>query len=157
MEKLKQKKEYVAKAQKTAKTVALLAAVIGVAVCVALFVAHVRFAVWDKLVLCVVSLLSVAVCVTGWGVSVYYRNYAKYLAKLSTNIVTEKLTFAQTGDSVVKYGMRFSTFKFVADNGNTLLLYALDTDNFVPQVDNSYMVMHSGDFIADICEVTDDE
>ncbi len=157
MEKLKQKKEYVAKAQKTAKTVALLAAVIGVAVCVALFVAHVRFAVWDKIVVCVVSLLSVAVCVTGWGVSVYYGNYAKYLAKLSTNIVTEKLTFAQTGDSVVKYGMRFITFKFVADNGNTLLLYALDTDNFVPQADESYMVMHSGDFIADICEVTDDE
>lgn len=157
MEKLKQKKEYVAKAQKTAKTVALLAAVIGVAVCVALFVAHVRFAVWDKIVVCVVSLLSVAVCVTGWGVSVYYGNYAKYLAKLSTNIVTEKLTFAQTGDSVVKYGMRFITFKFVADNGNTLLLYALDTDNFVPQADQSYMVMHSGDFIADICEVTDDE
>lgn len=157
MEKLKQKKEYVAKAQKTAKTVALLAAVIGVAVCVALFVAHVRFAVWDKIVVCVVSLLSVAVCVTGWGVSVYYGNYAKYLSKLSTNIVTEKLTFAQTGDSVVKYGMRFITFKFVADNGNTLLLYALDTDNFVPQADQSYMVMHSGDFIADICEVTDDE
>lgn len=157
MEKLKQKKEYVAKAQKTAKTVALLAAVIGVAVCVALFVAHVRFAVWDKIVVCVVSLLSVAVCVTGWGVSVYYGNYAKYLSKLSTNIVTEKLTFAQTGDSVVKYGMRFITFKFVADNGNTLLLYALDTDNFVPQADESYMVMHSGDFIADICEVTDDE
>ena len=157
MEKLKRKKEYVAKAQKTAKTVALLAAVIGVAVCVALFVAHVRFAVWDKIVVCVVSLLSVAVCVTGWGVSVYYGNYANYLAKLSTNIVTEKLTFAQTGDSVVKYGMRFITFKFVADNGNTLLLYALDTDNFVPQADESYMVMHSGDFIADICEVTDDE
>lgn len=157
MEKLKQKKEYVAKAQKTAKTVALLAAVIGVAVCVALFVAHVRFAVWDKIVVCVVSLLSVAVCVTGWGVSVYYGNYAKYLSKLSTNIVTEKLTFAQTGDSVVKYGMRFITFKFVADNGNTLLLYALDADNFVPQADESYMVMHSGDFIADICEVTDDE
>lgn len=157
MEKLKQKKEYVAKAQKTAKTVALLAAVIGVAVCVALFVAHVRFAVWDKIVVCVVSLLTVAVCVTGWGVSVYYGNYAKYLSKLSTNIVTEKLTFAQTGDSVVKYGMRFITFKFVADNGNTLLLYALDTDNFVPQADESYMVMHSGDFIADICEVTDDE
>ena len=157
MEKLKQKKEYVAKAQKTAKTVALLAAVIGVAVCVALFVAHVRFAVWDKIVVCEVSLLSVAVCVTGWGVSVYYGNYAKYLAKISTNIVTEKLTFAQTGDSVVKYGMRFITFKFVADNGNTLLLYALDTDNFVPQADQSYMVMHSGDFIADICEVTDDE
>lgn len=157
MEKLKQKKEYVAKAQKTAKTVALLAAVIGVAVCVALFVAHVRFAVWDKIVVCVVSLLSVAVCVTGWGVSVYYGNYAKYLSKLSTNIVTEKLTFAQTGDSVVKYGMRFIRFKFVADNGNTLLLYALDTDNFVPQADESYMVMHSGDFIADICEVTDDE
>lgn len=157
MEKLKQKKEYVAKAQKTAKTVALLAAVIGVAVCVALFVAHARFAVWDKLVVCVISLLVVAVCVTVWGVSVYYGNYAKYLAKLSTNIVTEKLTFAQTGDSVVKYGMRFSTFKFVADNGNTLLLYALDTDNFVPKVDKSYMVMHSGDFIADICEVTDDE
>lgn len=157
MEKLKQKKEYVAKAQKTAKTVALLAAVIGVAVCVALFVAHARFAVWDKIVVCVVSLLSVAVCVTVWGVSVYYGNYAKYLAKLSTNIVTEKLTFAQTGDSVVKYGMRFSTFKFVADNGNTLLLYALDTDNFVPQADKSYMVMHSGDFIADICEVTDNE
>ena len=157
MEKLKQKKEYVAKAQKTAKTVALLAAVIGVAVCVALFVPHVQFAVWDKIVVCVVSLLSVAVCVTGWGVSVYYGNYAKYLAKLSTNIVTEKLTFAQTGDSVVKYGMRFITFKFVADNGNTLLLYALDTDNFVPQADESYMVMHSGDFIADICEVTDDE
>lgn len=157
MEKLKQKKEYVAKAQKTAKTVALLAAVIGVAVCVALFVAHVRFAVWDKIVVCAVSLLSVAVCVTGWGVSVYYGNYAKYLSKLSTNIVTEKLTFAQTGDSVVKYGMRFITFKFVADNGNKLLLYALDTDNFVPQADQSYMVMHSGDFIADICEVTDDE
>lgn len=157
MEKLKQKKEYVAKAQKTARFVAVVAAVIGVAVCVALFVAHVRFAVWDKLVVCVVSLLSVAVCVTGWGVSVYYGNYAKYLAKLSTNIVTEKLTFAQTGDSVVKYGMRFSTFKFVADNGNTLLLYALDTDNFVPKVDKSYMVMHSGDFIADICEVTTDE
>lgn len=157
MEKLKQKKEYVAKAQKTAKTVALLAAVIGVAVCVALFVAHARFAVWDKIVVCAVSLLSVAVCVTVWGVSVYYGNYAKYLAKLSTNIVTEKLTFAQTGDSVVKYGMRFSTFKFVADNGNTLLLYALDTDNFVPQADKSYMVMHSGDFIADICEVTDNE
>lgn len=157
MEKLKQKKEYVAKAQKTAKTVALLAAVIGVAVCVALFVAHVRFAVWDKIVVCAVSLLAVAVCVTGRGVSVYYGNYAKYLAKLSTNIVTEKLTFAQTGDSVVKYGMRFSTFKFVADNGNTLLLYALDTDNFVPKVDKSYMVMHSGDFIADICEVTDNE
>ena len=157
MEKLKQKTEYVAKAQKTAKTVALLAAVIGVAVCAALFVAHARFAVWDKIVVCVVSLLSVAVCVTGWGVSVYYGNYAKYLSKLSTNIVTEKLTFAQTGDSVVKYGMRFSTFKFVADNGNTLLLYALDTDNFVPQADESYMVMHSGDFIADICEVTDDE
>lgn len=157
MEKLKQKKKYVAKAQKTAKTVALLAAVIGVAVCVALFVAHVRFAVWDKIVVCVVSLLSVAVCVTGWGVSVYYGNYAKYLSKLSTNIVTEKLTFAQTGDSVVKYGMRFIRFKFVADNGNTLLLYALDTDNFVPQADESYMVMHSGDFIADICEVTDDE
>ena len=157
MEKLKQKTEYVAKAQKTAKTVALLAAVIGVAVCVALFVAHVRFAVWDKIVVCAVSLLSVAVCVTGWSVSVYYGNYAKYFAKLSTNIVTEKLTFAQTGDSVVKYGMRFSTFKFVADNGNTLLLYALDTDNFVPQVDKSYMVMHSDDFIADICEVTDNE
>lgn len=157
MEKLKQKTEYVAKAQKTAKTVALLAAVIGVAVCVALFVAHVRFAVWDKIVVCVVSLLSVVVCVAGWGVSVYYGNYAKYLSKLSTNIVTEKLTFAQTGDSVVKYGMRFSTFKFVADNGNTLLLYALDTDNFIPKVDKSYMVMHSGDFIADICEVTDDE
>ncbi len=157
MEKLKQKKEYVAKTQKTAKTVALLAAVIGVAVCVALFVAHARFAVWDKIVVCVFSLLSVAVCVTGWGVSVYYGNYAKYLDKLSTNIVTEKLTFAQTGDSVVKYGMRFSTFKFVADKGNTLLLYALDTDNFVPKVDKSYMVMHSGDFIADICEVTDDE
>lgn len=157
MEKLKQKKEYVAKAQKTAKTVALLAAVIGVAVCVALFVAHARFAVWDKIVVCAVSLLSVAVCVTVWGVSVYYGNYAKYLAKLSTNIVTEKLTFAQTGDSVVKYGMRFSTFKFVADNVNTLLLYALDTDNFVPQADKSYMVMHSGDFIADICEVTDNE
>lgn len=157
MEKLKQKTEYVAKAQKTAKTVALLAAVIGVAVCVALFVAHARFAVWDKIVVCVVSLFSVAVCVTVWGVSVYYGNYAKYLSKLSTNIVTEKLTFAQTGDSVVKYGMRFSTFKFVADNGNTLLLYALDTDNFVPKVDKSYMVMHSGDFIADICEVTDDE
>ena len=157
MEKLKQKKEYVAKAQKTAKTVALLAAVIGVAVCVALFVAHARFVVWDKIVVCVVSLLSVAVCVTGWGVSVYYENYAKYLSKLSTNIVTEKLTFAQTGDSVVKYGMRFITFKFVAENGNTLLLYALDTDNFVPQADESYMVMHSGDFIADICEVTDDE
>ena len=157
MEKLKQKKEYVAKAQKTAKTVALLAAVIGVAVCVALFVAHARFAVWVKIVVCVVSLLSVAVCVTGWGVSVYYGNYAKYLSKLSTNIVTEKLTFAQTGDSVVKYGMRFITFKFVADNGNKLLLYALDTDNFVPQADQSYMVMHSGDFIADICEVTDDE
>ena len=157
MEKLKQKKEYVAKAQKTAKTVALLAAVIGVAVCVALFVAHVRFAVWDKIVVCVVSLLSVAVCVTGWGVSVYYGNYAKYLSKLSTNIVKEKLTFAQTGDSVVKYGMRFITFKFVADNGNKLLLYALDTDNFVPQADESYMVMHSGDFIADICEVTDNE
>lgn len=157
MEKLKQKTEYVAKAQKTAKTVALLAAVIGVAVCAALFVAHVRFAVWDKIVVCVISLLSVAVCVTVWGVSVYYGNYAKYLSKLSTNIVTEELTFAQTGDSVVKYGMRFSTFKFVADNGNTLLLYALDTDNFVPQADESYMVMHSGDFIADICEVTDDE
>ena len=157
MEKLKQKKEYVAKAQKTARFVAIVAAVIGVAVCVALFVAHARFAMWDKIVVCVVSLLSVAVCVTAWGVSVYYGNYAKYLAKLSTNIVTEKLTFAQTGDSVVKYGMRFSTFKFVADNGNTLLLYALDTDNFVSQVDKSYMVMHSGDFIADICEVTDDE
>lgn len=157
MKKLKQKKEYVAKAQKTARFVAVVAAVIGVAVCAALFVAHVRFAVWDKIVVCVISLLSVAVCVTVWGVSVYYGNYAKYLAKLSTNIVTEKLTFLQTGDSVVKYGMRFSTFKFVADNGNTLLLYALDTDNFVPQADKSYMVMHSGDFIADICEVTDDE
>ena len=100
-------------------------------------------------------------CVRGFfasgGVSVYYGNYAKYLAKLSTNIVTEKLAFAQTEDSVVKYGMRFSTFKFVADNGNTLLLYALDTDNFVPQADEVYAVMHSGDFIADICEVTDDE
>lgn len=157
MEKLKQKKEYVAKAQKTARFVAVVAAVTGIAVCVALFVAHARFAVWDKIVVCAVSLLSVAVCVTGWGVSVYYGNYAKYLSKLSTNIVTEKLTFAQTGDSVVKYGMRFSTFKFVADNGNTLLLYALDTDNFVPQVNKSYMVMHSGDFIADICGVTDNE
>lgn len=157
MEKLKQKKEYVAKAQKTAKTVALLAVVIGVAVCAALFVAHARFAVWDKIVVCVVSLLAVAVCVTVWGVSVYYGNYAKYLSKLSTNIVTEKLTFLQTGDSVVKYGMRFSTFKFVSDNGNTLLLYALDTDNFVPQADEVYAVMHSGDFMADICEVTDDE
>lgn len=157
MKKLKQKTEYVAKAQKTARLVAVVAAVTGIAVCVALFVAHVRFAVWDKIVVCVVSLLAVAVCVTAWGVSVYYRNYAKYLAKLSTNIVTEKLIFAQTGDSVVKYGMRFSTFKFVADNGNTLLLYALDTDNFVPQADEVYVVMHSGDFIADICEVTDDE
>lgn len=157
MEKLKQKKEYVAKAQKTAKTVALLAAVIGVAVCVALFVAHARCAVWDKVVVLSVSVLTVALSVTALGVSAYYGNYAKYLANLSTNIVTEKLTFAQTGDSVVKYGMRFITFKFVADNGNTLLLYALDTDNFVPQADESYMVMHSGDFIADICEVTDDE
>lgn len=157
MEKLKQKKEYVAKAQKTAKTVALLAAVIGVAVCVALFVAHARFAVWDKVVVLSVSVLTVALSVTALGVSAYYGNYAKYLSKLSTNIVTEKLTFAQTGDSVVKYGMRFIRFKFVADNGNTLLLYALDTDNFVPQADESYMVMHSGDFIADICEVTDDE
>lgn len=157
MEKLKQKTEYVAKAQKTAKTVALLAVVIGVAVCVALFVAHVRFAVWDKVVVLSVSVLTVVLSVTALGVSAYYGNYAKYLAKLSTNIVTEKLTFAQTGDSVVKYGMRFSTFKFVSDNGNTLLLYALDTDNFVPKVDKSYMVMHSGDFIADICEVTDNE
>lgn len=157
MEKLKQKTEYVAKAQKTAKLVAVVAAITGIAVCVALFVAHVRFADWDKIVVCVVSLFAVAVCVTAWGVSVYYGNYAKYLAKLSTNIVAEKLTFAQTGDGVVKYGMRFCTFKFVADNGNTLLLYALDTDNFVPQTDVVYTVMHSGDFVADICEVTDDE
>ena len=64
MEKLKQKTEYVAKAQKTARFVAVVAAVTGFAVCVALFVAHVRFAVWDKIVVCVVSLLAVAVCVT---------------------------------------------------------------------------------------------
>ena len=63
MEKLKQKTEYVAKAQKTAKFVAVVAAVTGFAVCVVLFVAHVRFAVWDKIVVCVVSLLAVAVCV----------------------------------------------------------------------------------------------
>ncbi len=157
MEKLKQKTEYVAKVQKTAKLVAVVSAIAGIAVCVALFVAHVRFAVWDKIVACVISLLAVTVCVTAWGVSAYYGNYAKYLAKLSTNIVAEKLTFVQTGDGVVKYGMRFCTFKFVADNGNTLLLYALDTDNFAPQTDVVYTVMHSGDFVADICEVTDDE
>ena len=157
MEKLKQKKEYVAKAQKTAKTVALLAAVIGVAVCVALFVAHVRFAVWDKIVVCVVSSLAVAVCVTAWGVSVYYGNYAKYLAKASRDVVTDNLVFADNGAVVYKYGMRFDTFKFTSSDGNTVLLYAPNTDNLCLQEGKTYIVSHSGDFLCDISEVTDDE
>ena len=157
MEKLKQKTEYVAKAQKTARFVAVVAAVTGIAVCVALFVAHVRFAVWDKIVVYVVSLLAVAVCVTGWGVSVYYGNYAKYLAKASRDVVTDNLVFAENGAVVYKYGMRFDTFKFTSSDGNTVLLYAPNTDNLCLQEGKTYIVSHSGDFLCDISEVTDDE
>lgn len=157
MEKLKQKTEYVAKVQKTARFVAVVVAVIGFAVCVAMFVAHVRFAVWDKIVVCVVSLLAVAVCVTACGVSVYYGNYAKYLAKASRDIVTDNLDFVDNGAVVYKYGMRFDTFKFTLSDGNTVLLYAPNTDNLCLQEGKTYIVSHSGDFLCDISEVTDNE
>ena len=157
MEKLKQKTEYVAKAQKTAKTVALLAAVIGVAVCVALFVVHVRFAVWDKVVVLSVSVLTVVLSVTALGVSAYYGNYAKYLAKASRDVVTDNLVFADNGAVVYKYGMRFDTFKFTSSDGNTVLLYAPNTDNLCLQEGRTYIVSHSGDFLCDISEVTDNE
>ena len=157
MEKLKQKTEYVAKAQKTARLVAVVAAVTGVAVCVALFVAHVRFAVWDKVVVLSVSVLTVVLSVTALGVSAYYDNYAKYLAKASRDVVTDNLAFVDNGAVVYKYGMRFDTFKFTLSDGNTVLLYAPNTDNFCLQEGKTYIVSHSGDFLCDISEVTDNE
>lgn len=157
MEKLKQETEYVAKAQKTAKFVAVVAAVTGFAVCAALFVAHVRFAVWDKVVVLAMSVLTVALSVTALGVSAYYGNYAKYLAKASRDVVTGNLVFADNGAVVYKYGMRFDTFKFTLSDGNTVLLYAPNTDNLCLQEGKTYIVSHSGDFLCDISEVTDDE
>ena len=157
MEKLKQKTEDVAKAQKTARFAAVVAAVTGIAVCVALFVAHVRFAVWDKVVVLSVSVLTVVLSVTALGVSAYYGNYAKYLAKASRDVVTDNLAFVDNGAVVYKYGMRFDTFKFTLSDGNTVLLYAPNTDNFCLQEGKTYIVSHSGDFLCDISEVTDNE
>ena len=117
---------------------------------------HTRFADWDKIVVCIASVLWTLAFIGSISVLIYYSNYKRYLSKISIGVVQKKLVFAEGCSIVYKYGMRFHAYKFISNSTETIL-YGMDSENYQFSVGNTYLISYSGNFICSSAEVVVDE
>lgn len=155
MEKLQQKIQYALATRKKAQTTAIAAAVVGVVATVLTFVCHVRFAVWDKVVACVVAVVASVVVLSAVLVGKYYGNYSAYLQAVANDLRQIVASFVCYDGVAVKYGMKFDVARFV-DNGEPRTYYVLHDDDFAFESNCLYELTVSRTFVVEVKEAEDE-